>query len=107
MVKSDKKANFLISLLKHAYYEKEKLLVGDEWQNVVMQRIRSLDMLPEYEGFIYMFEHIVWRLSPAIAIIIVVFALTLWNWNIIPDSEIFKLMYNGLEEYSLSKILAA
>ena len=107
MVKNDKKSEIFIRLLRQAYHEKEKLIIEDGWQNNVMKKIRNLDMPPSQSVFFPMFENIVWRISPVIAIIIIIFSFALLNIDVIPDSEVFKLMYNGIEEYNLSKILAA
>lgn len=95
----------LRKLLRQAYYEKEKLEVDVQWQFNVMRRIRNLAQLKSQPNFSQMFEQLVWRLAPVTSTIILVFAIVLLNFDLIPDLEISQLLYNESGVFSLIQFL--
>ncbi len=95
----------LRKLLRQAYYEKEKFEVGGQWQFNVMRRIRNLAQLKSQPNFSQMFEQLVWRLAPVTSTIILVFAIVLLSFDLIPDLEIFQLLYNESGDFSLIQFL--
>ena len=58
--------------LTSAYKTREKIEVGDAWENRVMVRIRGLGPLTSRFDFTALFERYVWRFAPAAALALLV-----------------------------------
>ena len=102
MKNENAKQDALKALLREAYLEKEKLPVGERWEQNTMRAIRRL---PHLRGSSYLaaFEALVWRFSPAAAALIVLFTLALFSMDLIPDSEMVQYLFNGFNQDGIAR----
>ena len=70
MTKSKDEQEVLREILRRAYEEKEKVEVGDRWQEDVMHRIRDLSEMEVSPSSLVLFEQLVWRLVPVTCLLI-------------------------------------
>jgi hypothetical protein len=100
---SDERHNEKIKqLLRYAYFEKEKQGVGSHWQDQVMRTIRQTEAR---EPFFRLFEALVWRLSPAVGLLIICAAVGLMQIDFMPDAGIQQLLTYTVDDYDLSQFI--
>ena len=104
MKTSQRENEILKNLLRFAHREKEKLEVGDHWQHNTMRTIRNLASFKSEDGFLNIFEQLVWRLSPGVCALIIIFFVILLNLDLVTDSELFQLLSYEPEDFNLMQI---
>ena len=92
----------LKALLRKAYLEKEKLPVGERWEQNAMRAIQRLPH-PQVSNQLAAFEALVWKFSPAAAALIVLFTLALFSMDLIPDSEMVHCLFNGFNQDGIAR----
>lgn len=93
---------------KIIYHQKSELAptgLNDDLQADVMRRIRRLGPLKSGSNFLMLFERFVWHLAPVAMTITLFFAIVLMNFDLIPDSEIFQLLYHESDDFSMIQFL--
>lgn len=95
----------LREILRRAHQEKENVETGDQWQQEVMGRIRSLGPIEAKPSFLLMFEQLVWRLAPVTCLLILGLTLLLSSASFTPEYEAVQLLMNGTEELTLVQFL--
>ncbi|MGD8915562.1 MAG: hypothetical protein PVH35_03120 [Syntrophobacterales bacterium] len=93
----------LRQILRQAYKEKEKVEVGDEWQEQVMRRIRELGEIEASPSSLVMFEQLVWRLVPVTCLLILGLTLLLSSFDFISGYDVIQLLMNSTEEITLNQ----
>jgi hypothetical protein len=94
----------LRTILREAYFGKEHVEVGEQWQVNAMRRIRALGPIPSGANFFLFFEQFVWRLTPATCILIFIFAALLFKLDFTPEYEVFTSLICDTEELSLAQL---
>jgi hypothetical protein len=95
----------LLEILRQAHQEKQKVEIGNQWQQELMDRIREFGPIEMKSSFLVMFEHLVWRLVPATCVLILGLTLLLSAVNLIPGNDALQLLMNGAEEHTLVQFL--
>jgi len=98
-----KKIKKLTSIFRQTYQLEGKTDAGDIRCAQVMDRIRSLGPLPSGADVFMWFEQVVWRLSPAALVLILVAAFCLTQLDILADHEVFSL-FEDTEEITLAQL---
>ena len=93
----------LRELLRRAYREKEKVEVGDQWQQGVMRRIGELDEMEASPSYLVMLEQLVWRLVPVTCILIISLTVLLSSFDFISGYDIIQLTMNSTEQITLNQ----
>jgi len=93
----------LRELLRRAYREKEKVEVGDQWQQEVMRRIGELDEMEASPSYLVMLEQLVWRLVPVTCILIISLTVLLSSFDFISGYDIIQLTMNSTEQITLNQ----
>jgi hypothetical protein len=93
----------LREILRLAYLEKEKVEVGDRWQEGVMRRIRELGEIEERPSSLVMLQQIVWRLAPLTCLLILGLTVLLSSSDFISGDDVIQLLVNGTEEFTLNQ----
>ena len=93
----------LREILRRAYRDKEKVEVGDHWQEEVMRRIRELGGREERPSPLLMFEQFVWRLAPLTCLLIVGLTVLLSNFDFTSGDDVIQLLMNGTDEITLNQ----
>jgi len=75
----------LKKIFQQAYFEKESIPVSHRWQHGVMHHIRNLTPRESGISFFIRFEHFVWKLTPALCLMILILAVLLYHIEIILD----------------------
>jgi hypothetical protein len=94
----------LKNILKRAYREKEKLEISDSWQDGFMLRLRELGEIPSAPQFLPIFEQSIWRLVPVTGLLILALLLVLLTLDFTPGFDVFQLLMNGKEEFTLPQM---
>ena len=94
----------LREILRRAYLEKEKVEVGDRWQEEVMRRIRELGEIEERPSSLVMLQQIVWRLAPLTCLLILGLTVLLSSSDFISGDDVIQLLMNGTEEITLNQL---
>ena len=102
MKNENPKQDALKALLRKAYLEKEKLPVGERWEQNAMRAIRRLPH-PRGSNHLAAFEALVWKFAPAAAALIVLFTFALFRMDLIPDSEVVRYLFNGFNEDGIAR----
>ena len=102
--KKKERHDVLKKIFRQAYYEKEKIPVNDHWQHGVMRRIRNLKRVEPGVAFYLRFEQVLWKLTPAVCLMILCLAVVLYHFEIVPDYSVFQALGNGEEELSISQL---
>ena len=100
----DQKLEVLKKILCQAYYGKEDIEVGEQWQVDTMRRIRNLRPIQSSPSFVMLFEQFVWRLTPATCLLIIVGAIIFLKLGFFPDYDVLTLFINNAEELSLAQL---
>jgi len=95
----------LKGILRQAYQEKENLEMGDLWPDALMHRIGGFGAIQSAPRFLTMFEQIVWQLAPVISLLILALTGVLLVLDLAPEYDVFQLLMNGKEEFTLSQML--
>ena len=103
MTPSKHEQEALIRILQRAHQEKEKLEIGDQWQEEVMRRIRELGEIEARPGSLVMFEQLVWRLAPLTCLLILGLTLLLSSVDFISGYDVIQLLMNSTEEITLNQ----
>ena len=93
----------LRELLRRAYREKEKVEVGDQWQQEVMRRIGELGEIEASPSYLVMLEQLVWRLVPVTCILIIGLTVLLSSFNFISGYDIIQITMNSTEQLTLNQ----
>jgi len=104
MTKSKDEQEALREILRRVHQEKEKVEIGDQWQQAVMDRIRSLGPIETKTSFLLMFEQLVWRCAPVTCLLIIGLTLLLSFVSFTPEDEAVQLLINGTEEPTLVQL---
>jgi hypothetical protein len=105
MAPSKHEQEALRKILQRAHQEKEKLEIGDQWQEEVMRRIRNFGPIEGKPTFYLKLEQLVWRLAPVTCLLIL--GLTLLLSSVIPTEsyDAMQLLMNGADELTLVQLL--
>ena len=95
----------LRELLRRAYKEKEKVEVGDQWQEEVMRRIGELGEIEASPSYLVMLEQLVWRLVPVTCILIIGLTVLLSSFDFISGYDVIQLTMNSTEQITLNQFL--
>ena len=95
----------LKKILFQAYHEKEKLVLGDQWQLNVMGRVRRLGPLQAKPDPLMQFGQFVWRLTPVTCLLIIMSAAVLLKFDFTPDYNVLISFITDAEEISLVQLL--
>jgi hypothetical protein len=93
----------LRELLRRAYREKEKVEVGDQWQQEVMRRIDELGEIEASPSYLVMLEQLVWRLVPVTCILIIGLTVLLSSFSFISGYDIIQITMNSTEQITLNQ----
>ena len=93
----------LRELLRRAYKEKEKVEVGDQWQEEVMRRIGELGEIDMSPSYLVMLEQLVWRLVPVTCILIIGLTVLLSSFDFISGYDVIQLTMNSTEQITLNQ----
>jgi hypothetical protein len=99
-----RKHEALKKILRGAYFEKAHIEVGEQWQVNAMRRIRALGPITSGPKFLMFFERFVWRLTPAICALILIFAALLFKLDFTPEYEVFTSLIYDTEEVILAQL---
>jgi hypothetical protein len=94
----------LTNILRQAYLGKERVEVGDQWQNSVMIRIRQMGPLASAPSFLPTFERLVWRLAPAASLLTLALAALSIATDFIVEYDLFQLLLNAVEDSALAHL---
>jgi hypothetical protein len=94
----------LTNILKQAYLGKERIEVGDQWQNSVMTRIRQMGPLASAPSFLPTFEHLVWRLAPVASLLTLALAALALATDFIVEYDLFQMLLNAVEDSALAHL---
>ncbi|HVN24001.1 MAG TPA: hypothetical protein VMT71_08510 [Syntrophorhabdales bacterium] len=98
---SGKELEKLTGILREAYRAKERLPVGEQWQDSVMVRIRHMGTCSSAPGYLPTFEHLVWRLAPATSLLMAVLAALSFAMNALFEYDIVQLVLTAVEDSAL------
>ena len=93
----------LRELLRRAYKEKEKVEVGDQWQDEVMRRIGELGEMEASPSYLVMLEQLVWRLVPVTCILIIGLTVLLSSFDFVSGYDVIQLTMNSTEQVTLNQ----
>jgi len=93
----------LTEILRRAYQEREKVEVGDQWQEGVMRRIGELAVVEAESSSLLMFEQLVWRLFPVTCLLILGLTMLLSSFDFISGYDVIQLLMNSTEEITLNQ----
>jgi hypothetical protein len=91
----------LTNILKQAYLGKERIEVGDQWQNSVMVRIRAMSPIASASGFLPTFEQLFWRLAPATSLLTLALAALSIAIDFVFEYDLFQLLLSAAEDSAL------
>jgi hypothetical protein len=94
----------LRTILSEAYFRKEHVEVGEQWQVNAMRRIRALGPIRSGPNFLVFLERFVWRLTPATCALILIFAALLFKLDFTPEYEVFTSLIYDTEELTLAQL---
>jgi len=98
-----KKTDLLTSILRETYRLRETANNGDAGCAHTMERIRRIGPLPTGNDMKMWFEHVVWRLSPAVLALILITAFFVTRLDVWSAHEVFSLFENT-EEITLAQL---
>ena len=87
--------------LTAVYYEKEKGNVGEHWQSRVMGQIQTIGPLNRTGNYFELFERLLWRLAPAVCVLVFVLSIALFSIDFVPGNEIAGWLIEDPAEFSL------
>ena len=86
---------WLMRMLREAYFERERTPIGAQWQDHVMRRIRRLDLDRIQPGFGLSMESLLWRMAPALAVLTVAMGVGVTCVGLLPDYDLFQALGYG------------
>jgi hypothetical protein len=92
-------------VLRETYLSKDVPVLDDSWQDKVMRDVRRLGPLNKEMAFFPQFEMLVWRLAPAVSILIVSLAAAMIGYDFSPQYEVAQVFFSGPVEYTLASII--
>ena len=95
----------LKKILRQAYFNKESIIVGNQWQHGVMRQIRNLAPANSDASYFLGLEQLVWKLTPAVCLMILILAIVLYHFEIFPEYGVIQALAYGDEELSISQIV--
>jgi len=95
----------LKSILKEAYRDKENAEIGTLRQEELMHRLRGIGARQPMPRFLTMFAQFVWQLAPVISLLILALTGVLLALDLTSGYDVFQLLMNGREEFTLSEML--
>jgi hypothetical protein len=95
----------LKGILKQAYQEKENLEIGELWRDDLRERLRGIGSIQPIPQFLTMFAQFVWQLAPVISLLILALTGVLLALDLTSGYDVFQLLLNGKEEFTLSQML--
>jgi len=95
----------LKSVLRQAYRDKENLEIGVLRQEVFRDRLREIGTIQPTPRFLTTFAQFVWQLAPAISLLILALTGVLLALDLTSGYDVFQLLMNGKEEFTLSQTL--
>lgn len=93
----------LREILQRAYREKEKVEIGDHWQEEAMRRIREVGAVEATPSSLAMFEQLVWRLVPVTCLLILGLTVLLSSFDFISGYDVMQLLMTTPEEITLNQ----
>ena len=94
----------LQEILGQAYREKEEIIVGDQWQDEVMRRVRELGPIQSTPRFAEFLEQFIWRLAPAACLLILALTALLIFSDFSSEYELYQMLMNGIEEQTFAQL---
>ena len=98
---SEETLNRLWKVFAVSYREREKPEWEGNWQEAVMNRVRSLRSPYGRNGYLELLERIVWRYVPAACILILILATVLFRFDVLSDYSLVQLFVEDALNYSL------
>jgi len=95
----------LKSVLRQAYRDKENLEIGVLRQEDFRDRLRGIGTIQPIPQFLTMFAQFVWQLAPVISLLILALTGVLLALDLTSGYDVFQLLMNGKEEFTLSQTL--
>lgn len=95
----------LIRTLRIAYHEKERVEVGEQWQQKVMQHLRTIPLVLSKKNFLEQFGDALWRFAPVACALILILGICILKFHMIPDYVMAKMVANDPVEYGLLQSL--
>ncbi|NWF55061.1 MAG: hypothetical protein HXY45_09735 [Syntrophaceae bacterium] len=92
--------------LRAVYYEKEKVELAGDWQSRVMGQIQTLGPLNLTGNYFELFEHLLWRLAPAVCVLVFVLSIALFSIDFVPAYEIAGWLTEDPAEFSLLELFS-
>jgi len=92
-------------VLREAYLSKGGPVLDDSWQDKVMRDVRRLGPLNKKMAFFPQFELLVWRLAPAVGILIVSLATAMIGYDFSPQYEVAQVFFSEPVEYMMASII--
>lgn len=96
---------YLIGAFRVAYHEKEKVEVGEQWQQKVMYHLRTIPLALSKKKFFEQFGDALWRFAPVACALILILGICILKFHMIPDYELAKIVANDPVEYGLLQSL--
>jgi hypothetical protein len=96
----------LFKAIRANYLNKDAAQPDERFSGDVMRRIRNLHQKPGKDAFMQMLGAMAWKLAPASALMILICAYGLSNFELVPDWQVLQLMINSAEETVLFEFLA-
>ncbi len=87
--------------LIRAYHHEDKGEVDELWQARVMGYIRTMGPAALRVSYFEFFQAFLWRLVPAVCILIVIFAAIFVQMDVISDYEVAKILMGEPVEFAL------
>lgn len=79
--------------LSNAYYEKKKAALSDGWKAEIMEHIRRKNHDSFRISYIDQFQQLVWRLTPAIGLLIIILSAVLSFMDVIPEDQTVNIRF--------------
>ncbi len=104
MKTSSREREKLIAILRQAYWEKENIEIGEQWQKSLMARIRQLGPVECVPDFLPTFGRFAWRLAPLTSLLALGLAALSLELDAIFGYDLFQLLMNALEDLTFTRI---
>jgi len=88
----------LTNILRQTYLGRERVEVGDQWQDSVMVRIRAMGPIASAPSFLPTFERLFWRLAPATSLLTLALAGLSIAIDFVFEYDLFQLLLNAVED---------
>lgn len=95
----------LLKILREAYLEKEKLEVGNRWQEDVIQGIRKMRKIKATPSSPVVFGQFAWKLAPVTVPLILMLTVLLIGSGFTSVYGVFGFGLEGPEELTLTEMI--